>query len=57
MRASLGVDMPYGGSHPEMGTHNRLLRLEVKNPPDLREGPQVRCRATIATPNGTRELR
>ncbi len=27
VRACLGVDMPTGGAHPEMGTHNRLLRL------------------------------
>ncbi|MGB8424371.1 MAG: VOC family protein [Desulfobacterales bacterium] len=23
----LGVDMPYGGEHPKMGTHNHLMRL------------------------------
>ncbi|MDQ1186147.1 VOC family protein [Agrobacterium larrymoorei] len=27
VRATLGVDMPQGGKHPQMGTHNRLLRL------------------------------
>jgi Glyoxalase-like domain len=27
VRAALGVDMPFGGSHPRMGTHNHLLRL------------------------------
>jgi hypothetical protein len=27
VRACLGIDMPYGGAHPEMGTHNHLLRL------------------------------
>lgn len=27
VRASLGLDMPYGGAHPEMGTRNHLLRL------------------------------
>lgn len=27
VRAQLGVDMPAGGKHPEMGTHNLLLRL------------------------------
>ncbi|MBP0444221.1 VOC family protein [Roseomonas sp. SSH11] len=27
VRASLGIAMPYGGAHPEMGTHNHLLRL------------------------------
>jgi len=25
--AHLGIDMPYGGAHSEMGTHNHLLRL------------------------------
>lgn len=25
--ACLGIDMPTGGAHPEMGTRNRLLRL------------------------------
>jgi hypothetical protein len=29
VRARLGIDMPYGGAHPEMGTHNHLLRLGV----------------------------
>ena len=23
----LGVDMPYGGVHPKMGTHNHLMQL------------------------------
>ena len=23
----IGIDMPAGGRHPEMGTHNLLLRL------------------------------
>lgn len=27
VRASLDMDIPYGGSHPQMGTHNHLLRL------------------------------
>ena len=27
VRDRLGVDMPTGGKHPEMGTHNLLLRL------------------------------
>jgi hypothetical protein len=27
VRAALGVDMPFGGKHPRMGTHNHLLRL------------------------------
>lgn len=27
VREALGVDMPYGGKHPRMGTHNHLLRL------------------------------
>lgn len=27
VREALGVDMPAGGGHPEMGTHNHLLRL------------------------------
>jgi hypothetical protein len=27
VRACLDIDMPYGGAHPEMGTHNHLLRL------------------------------
>src|SRR5204862_2458991 len=27
VRDALGVDMPYGGKHPRMGTHNHLLRL------------------------------
>jgi Glyoxalase-like domain len=27
VRNRLGVDMPFGGRHPEMGTHNLLLRL------------------------------
>ena len=27
VREALGVDMPAGGKHPEMGTHNRLVGL------------------------------
>lgn len=27
VRRSLGLDMPYGGRHPEMGTHNHVLRI------------------------------
>ncbi len=27
VRACLDIDLPYGGAHPEMGTHNHLLRL------------------------------
>jgi hypothetical protein len=27
LRAVLGIDLPYGGEHPRMGTHNHLLRL------------------------------
>jgi hypothetical protein len=27
VREALGIDMPAGGKHPEMGTHNLLLRL------------------------------
>ena len=27
VRDTLGVDMPIGGKHPQMGTHNLLLRL------------------------------
>lgn len=27
VRDMLGVDMPFGGRHPEMGTHNLLIRL------------------------------
>lgn len=27
VRACLGIDAPAGGAHPEMGTHNHLLRL------------------------------
>lgn len=27
VRHCLGIDMPPGGAHPEMGTHNHLLRL------------------------------
>lgn len=27
VRSVLGIEMPYGGKHPRMGTHNRLLRL------------------------------
>lgn len=27
VRACLGIDMPYGGTHPEMGTHNHVLAL------------------------------
>jgi hypothetical protein len=27
VRDSLGIDPPDGGAHPEMGTHNRVLRL------------------------------
>jgi len=29
VRDALGVDMPTGGAHPRMATHNRLLRLDV----------------------------
>lgn len=28
VRQCLDVDIPYGGTHPEMGTHNHLLRLD-----------------------------
>ncbi len=27
LRHTLGIDLPYGGEHPRMGTHNHLLRL------------------------------
>lgn len=27
VQSFLGLDMPYGGAHPRMGTHNHLLRL------------------------------
>lgn len=27
VKAQLGIDMPSGGEHPQMGTHNLLLRL------------------------------
>lgn len=27
VREALGIEMPYGGAHPRMGTHNHLLRL------------------------------
>ena len=27
VRACLGIEMPYGGAHPRMGTHNHLVRL------------------------------
>ncbi|HEX7841544.1 MAG TPA: VOC family protein, partial [Kofleriaceae bacterium] len=27
VRAALGIDLPDGGAHPRMATHNRLLRL------------------------------
>jgi len=27
LRSALGVDLPYGGAHPRMATHNHLLRL------------------------------
>jgi len=27
VRETLGVEMPFGGQHPNMGTHNHLLRL------------------------------
>lgn len=27
LRDHLGVDLPYGGRHPEMGTHNHVLRM------------------------------
>ena len=27
VREALGVDVPAGGAHPEMGTHNHLMRL------------------------------
>ncbi|HEU0229679.1 MAG TPA: VOC family protein [Burkholderiaceae bacterium] len=27
VRTHLGVDLPYGGRHPEMGTHNHVLRI------------------------------
>jgi len=29
VRTCLNMDMPYGGAHPEMGTHNHLLRLNA----------------------------
>jgi hypothetical protein len=27
LRSVLGIDLPYGGAHPRMATHNHLLRL------------------------------
>jgi len=27
VRAALGIDIPKGGAHPQMGTHNHLMRL------------------------------
>lgn len=27
LQAILGIEIPYGGTHPRMGTHNHLLRL------------------------------
>lgn len=27
VRSQLGVEMPYGGEHPKMGTHNHLMRI------------------------------
>ena len=27
VQAALGIEMPHGGAHPRMGTHNHLLRL------------------------------
>ena len=27
LRSVLGIDLPYGGAHPRMGTHNHFLRL------------------------------
>lgn len=27
VRAALGIELPYGGAHPRMATHNHLLRL------------------------------
>lgn len=27
LRAALGIDLPAGGAHPRMGTHNHVLRL------------------------------
>lgn len=29
VRACLGIDIPFGGAHPEMGTYNHLLRLNA----------------------------
>lgn len=30
VRASLGIDVPPGGRHPEMGTHNHVVRLDAQ---------------------------
>ena len=27
VKQTLGVDIPYGGEHQQMGTHNHLMRL------------------------------
>jgi len=27
VRERLGIDIPYGGVHPQMGTHNHLVQL------------------------------
>ncbi len=27
IRKELGVDMPFGGEHPKIGTHNHLIQL------------------------------
>lgn len=32
VRACLDIDVPFGRQHPDMGTHNHLLRLDSKAP-------------------------
>jgi hypothetical protein len=46
VRETLGVDMPAGGQHPEMGTHNRLVGL----------GPDVYLEVIAIDPDAPRPL-
>ncbi len=34
VKANSGVDIPYGGEHPKMGTHNHLMRVHSRDEKD-----------------------
>lgn len=45
----LGIDMPYGGTHPKMGTHNHLVQLDDESFLEI-----IAINKEIAAPNRPR---